>query len=344
MSATPWCVRLVGAITAAAAAAAVIGWHFAPQRTSPDRVTVQLLTESVGNGIESGSDVRLDGVRVGSVAAIATAGTGRQSIHIELDRTQITGLTDALGVDYAPGNLFGVSEIELRPGSGGAPLRDRTVVDLTGDRAVRARDATISTLLRSLGQLTNDVVTPQMISVLHRIASDTRAFTPLFQAIVTTAQSVADTQRLPSSYLLRQYGSTLAGVPPTVQGVLDVLNAPYSDPYLRQPDKLAKFDASVSMVANNLIGALTGALDTGNAYYAGCAGVFVPLLSALAGTVPDPDATSDRLTELLRRVGAAMPETPDGPMVNITVDLRGVPALAVPLSALLDARAGGGQR
>lgn len=337
VSTTPPRARLTGVVAATVAALAVAGWQLAPSRPDPNDIAITLFTEKVGTGIESGSDVRFDGVRIGSVESIAAAGTGRQRIELRVDKTQIAGLTDALSIDYAPGNLFGISEIELRGGQGGTQLGNAAVVDLTGDGGRRTRDATMSALLGSLGQLTNDVVTPELISVLHKIAEDTRAFTPLIQSIVTTVQSIADTQRLPSSYLLRQYGATLAGLPPTTRGLLDLLNAPFSNEYLRQDGKIAKFDANVNMIKDPLIDAVTRTLVAGRTHYNGYIDILAPLLTALAGTVPDPNGSTAELRLLLQRLGAAMPDTPDGPVLNLAVDLRGVPVLAAPLTAALNA-------
>lgn len=332
---SPARARRSGLIAAAVAATVLIGWQALPERGDPQVITVALLTARIGTGIEEGSDVRVDGVKVGTVDGLAAEGPGRQRLTLRLDKSRLAGITDALSLDYAPGNLFGISEIELRPGQGGTPLTEARVLDLTADNGARTRDATLSTLLRSLGRLTNDVLTPQLISVLQQISHDTEAFAPLFHAVVAIVESIADTQRLPSSYLLEQYGNTLAWLPPTVRGLLDVLNGAFSNAYLEQNGKIDKFDANVNMIKDDLLGALVRVLDAGDAHYSGITAALTPILTALAGTLSDPARTSADLTLLLRRLRAAMPDTPDGPVVNVAVDLRGVPGLAVPLSALL---------
>ncbi|WP_433667669.1 MlaD family protein [Nocardia sp. CA-136227] len=332
---TPGRARRSGLLAAALAATVLIGWQAVPKRADPGTVTVDLVTARVGTGIEPGSPVRADGVQVGEVRALAQDGLGRQRITLRLSESQLRGLTDALSLDYAPGNLFGISEIELHPGAGGRPLREVAQVDLTGDNGARTNDATLSTLLRSLGQLTGEVLTPQLISVLRQISDDTRAFAPLFQAIVSMVQSVADTQQLPPSLLLNRYGSALAGLPPTLTGLLDVLNGAFSNQYLGQDGKIAKFDANVNMIKDDLLGALVRVLNAGDAHYSGLTAALTPILSGLAATVPDPAAAGADLTLLLQRLRAALPDTPGGPVLNLAVDLRGVPGLAIPLVAAL---------
>lgn len=126
-------------------------------------------------------------------------------------------------------------------------------------------------------------------------------------------------------------GSTLAGLPSTTHGLLDLLSAAYDAEYLRSPENLAKFDASTQMIVNQFIPTLTNVLATAGTHFADTADVLVPVLSMLAHAVPDPAHSSAELGELLRRLGAAISDTPDGPVLNLAVELRGVPGLAVPL-------------
>ncbi|MFE3960945.1 MlaD family protein [Nocardia sp. NPDC059091] len=321
--------RRIGVIAVAVTLALVTGWRMLPARDD-GTLSVTVLTDKVGTGIKTGNDVRLDGVAVGRVEAIEGVDR-RQRLTLTLRRDQLFGLTSTLGVDYVPGNLFGVAEITLERGQGGTALADGAVIDLTGAHADHVRDATISTLLRSVGTFSTDVLTPDLMSVLDRISSGTSGFTPLVEAIVASVRAIADTQRLPSSFLLGQYGSTLAGLPSTTHGLLDLLSTAYDAEYLRSPENLAKFDASTQMIVTQFIPITAQVLATAGTHFGDTANVLVPVLSMLAHTVPDPARSSAELSELLRRLGAAMPDTPDGPVLNLSVDLRGVPGLAVPL-------------
>ncbi|WP_067707083.1 MlaD family protein [Nocardia yamanashiensis] len=321
--------RRIGVVVVTVAALVLTGWHVLPARDD-GALSVAVLTDQVGTGLKTGNDVRLDGVTVGRVEAIEPSGR-RQRITLRLRRDQLFGLTDAFGLDYVPGNLFGVAEIALERASGGALLADGAVIDLTGSRAGQVRDATISTLLRSVGTFSNEVLTPDLISILDRISSGTSAFTPLIEGIVAMVRAVADTQRLPSSFLLGQYGATLAGLPSTTHGLLGLLSSAYDAEYLRSPENLARFDASTQMIVTELIPALANVLSTAETHLAESASTLVPVLSMLSHTVPDPARSGAELGELLRRLGAAMPDSGAGPVLNLAVDLRGVPALAVPL-------------
>lgn len=324
----PRAARRTGVALTTVAAVLTAGWFTMPRNGDGHTLSVTLLTEHIGTGVETGNDVRVDGIRIGTIAHIEPAGQGRQRISLALDRAQSGGLTDALSVDYAPGNLFGVSEIELRAGVGGTALADGSVVDLTGPAATRATDATISTLLGATGRLATEVLTPQLISVLNTIARDTRMFTPILQALVVSVQSIADTQRLPSSYLLQQYGQTLQGLPLTIDGLLRLLNAPFTNEYFQQDAHIGKFNAGIGLLKDDIINALNAVLTTSRTHLAEYPGLFGPLLHAVAGTVPDPQRSGAELTQLLQRLGSAMPDTPDGPVLRVQVDVGAFPVLA----------------
>ncbi|MFE3229386.1 MlaD family protein [Nocardia sp. NPDC059228] len=324
--------RITGCVAVALVALALVAWRVAPTRGDENRLDVTLLTEQIGEGITDSTAVRLDGVKVGSVSSIEAAGVGWQRIGVRLDKSQLFGLTDAVSVAYTPGNLFGISELDLTPGAGGTELRNGAIVDLTGANANRAYDATLSTLLRSVGQLSTDVLTPKFTSVVNKIAHDTRAFTPLFQAIVTTATSVADSQRYATSFLLGQFGDALAGVPPTLDGGFRMLNGPFVNEYLQSDEYREKANAIIDLVANQLIPQVAAAAGTARPYFQGYTeNVFAPLLNTLAASVSAPERSARDLSVLLDRLGAAFHNGPDGSVLNIDVTLRGVPALAQPL-------------
>ncbi|PKV82010.1 MlaD family protein [Nocardia fluminea] len=331
---SPRVARSTGLAMAATAAVVALVWQFTPTGTNPATMPVTVLTEHVGSGIQKGTDVRYDGVRIGKVEEIERLADGGQRLRLNLEKSHSAGLTDTLSMNYAPGNLFGISEVVLKSGSGGTPLERAGAVDLTGANAGRAVDATITALLNSLGELTNDVLTPELTGLLNRLASDTRAFAPLIQTIVTISQAVADTQRLPTPYLLTQYGNTLQGVPHTVSGLLDVLNAPFSNAYFAQPGKVEKYNANVNMIKDDALQAIVKALVSSRTYFSEYTGMLTPLLSAMAATVPRPEQSNAELSELLRRLNAAFADTPQGPTLQVAVALRATPGLAGPLAAL----------
>ncbi|MCX4092051.1 MlaD family protein [Nocardia sp. alder85J] len=310
------------AVVVAVAAAVTLYRHV---RTD-DSLRIALHTEQIGDGVLAGTPVRVDGVQVGTVTGITPDDGGTQRITLRLDPSQLHGIDDSLRVDYAPANLFGISEIELRRGSGGAPLRAGGVVDLTGDRSAAVYDATMGNLLRGLSRTGDALLTPQLATVISQLSGDVRAFTPLVQAIVSVAQTITDNQRMPASELVGRLGPAFAGGGQFAGATIQVLDLLRNIPRLQQdrPD----YDAGVSVLTGQLLPGLATFAGEAGTQLSGATDALAPILTMLARMVPQPRQSGADLAELLRRLGAALPDTPNGPVLNTEIDVRGVPVLA----------------
>ncbi|MGV9633200.1 hypothetical protein ACWDO0_03365 [Nocardia rhamnosiphila] len=329
--------RILGVCAVLLTAVLLLAWRAVPEDRAADEIRIGLVTSGVGAGVESGTEVRLDGVKVGSVRSIGTHGPGRKIVELTLNRSQLFGLSDALGVDYAPDNLFGITALQLRSHSGGAPLTDGATVDLTGPEAGRVRDATLAALLKSTGLLTDSVLTPDLAELLSTLSRDVGAFTPLLQAIGATTRAYVETRQLAPSVLLDRYGSALAGLPPMITGGLDVLEAAYTNQYFRDPENLAKFKEMFGGIQDQLLPVVTQTFTTARPHFADLLPVVTTILDRVPPTVGDPARSGAQLTELLDRLTRAFHDTPEGPALDAAVELDIVPGLAGPLSSLLPA-------
>ncbi|WP_199780116.1 MlaD family protein [Nocardia cyriacigeorgica] len=298
---------------------------------SEDGLRIALQTEQIGDGVIAGTQVRVDGVLVGEVAEIAPDARGTQRITLELDESRLAGLDDSLKVDYAPANLFGVSELELLPGSGGSPLRADMVIDLTGDRAADVYDATMGSLLRGMSQVGATVFTPQMATVIAQAAADVEAFTPLAQALIAAARTVADNQSMPSSELAGRLGGAFDGGGKFAGATIEVIDQ-FVEIDVLNTDR-EHLDSGVAALTGQILPALATTL-TEAGQLSGYTDMLAPMLTVLARTVSTPQQSAADLRALLTRLGAAMKDTPDGPVLDLELDLRGVPGIAVPLLGL----------
>ncbi|MBF6209689.1 hypothetical protein IU433_05000 [Nocardia puris] len=336
--------KIIGACAVLLTLAGVLTWRYAPTPESPDVIRVAVLTEQVGEGVEPGTVVRLDGVEVGTVAEITAAGAGRERIALALRRSRLFGLTDSLSVDFAPGNLFGITTVGLVPGAGGTELADGAVVDLGDRNSGRVTDATLSALLRSTGLLTEDVLTPRLADLLSRISRDLGAFTPLLEAIGATVRAYTETRQLPPSVLAERFGAALAGAPPMLTGSLDVLESAYENEYMRPPENIERTRRFWDDMQYELLPAVTRTMTTSGRYFAGMLPIVTMVLDLLSASVGTPQRSADQLGELLDRLGAAFQDTPSGPVLRLGVELDAVPGLATPLLSTLGAQTPGGHR
>ncbi|WP_433662070.1 MlaD family protein [Nocardia sp. CA-128927] len=318
--------RLIGVVAFGVLVAVLVAAVLYREFRSDSGLQITLHTEQIGDGVLAGTPVRVDGVQVGTVAAIAPDDRGTQRVTLRLNRSQLHGFDDSMRVDYAPANLFGISEIALRRGSGGSALRDDSVIDLTGSHTAAVFDATMGSMLRSLSQSGDSVLTPQMATAISQVSHDMKAFTPLAQSIIQVAQIVTDNQRMPPSELAGRLG-------PAFYGAGDFSSANELMVYiLRNTPRLQSnresFDAGVRMHTDTLLPGIGHLGDALGGDLSGVTDMLVPVLTLLTRMVPQPQQSGADLTELLRRLRSAMPDTPNGPVLNTEIDVSGIPVLA----------------
>ncbi|MFI6866749.1 MlaD family protein [Nocardia sp. NPDC050406] len=317
--------RLTGLVAVVLAVCTGVAVTVVGQQDRSDGLRLQLRTDQVGDGVTAGTHVIFDGVDVGRVTAVDPAANGRQLVSVELDRAQVTGLTDTVQLEYAARNLFGITAVALRSGNGGQALRDGSILDLTG----RTADATMGTLLRSLTETSDKVFTPELTAMLTRISADLRAFTPILRAMIDLGRTVADTQRYASSYLIDQYAQLLDGTGQFASSTFVLLhNVLEIEPFVTDRPG---YDAGVAMINDELFPGIASTLHTAHTQLGGYADLAAPLLAAIAATVTAPQRSQAELTELLSRLDRLFADTPQGPRLQVSIGLRGLPGLGVPL-------------
>lgn len=316
--------RRTGVAVLVVALVAVVGWTLVPEESDSGVVTggptiaVTLLTDHVGAGVSEGTPVHRAGVQIGQVTSVDWLADHRR-LHLTLQSAGADGLTDGLSIDFVPANMFGITAVNLTPGQGGTELREASSIDLSGAHHGRVHDATVSTMLGSLGTLTRDVLTPDLADLVATVAQNARGFSPLLAAVVQTLETVAQTQTMPYSPILKGLGDAAGGLSSTLQGGLVLLNAVYTQPFLRNPDDRADFDATVSMLGNDLIPSVAHLLESLKPDYYDLAQLPVPLLNA-AATAVGPSTDRD-LSELLRRLDSSFADSPAGPILRLAVTI-----------------------
>ncbi|MBL1079604.1 Mce family protein [Nocardia sp. 2] len=326
VGATPRRALLAGALVVITVLAITITAWCVTTRPDPGATRIQLRISRSADGIITGAGVRLHGVRVGEVTEVESRPEGDQVLTLALENAQIAGLTDRFDVEYAPSNLFGLSEVILRPDSGGAALRNGAVIDLAESQIA---DVTMGTLMQSLSETTTSILTPQMTEVLSQAGTQLRSFAPLLQTVLELGRTVADTQRYSTSFLIGQYGSFATGIAQFGNGFVKLVDAVYATDLLR--NNLDQFNVAVTLVVDQLLPMVSQLGESVHRHFGDYAGSTAVLLARLAETVPDPDRAHADLSELLKRLDQSFATTPDGVRVQLEVALRAMPGIAVPL-------------
>jgi hypothetical protein len=207
--------RIGGAVVLVMTVLIAVGFAVNPFGRTPKNVlSVAIDTPYVGQGVVSGTPLIMHGVKVGEVTAVSSLPTGQVRLNTQLQSASTTGLTDAMGIDFRPANYFGVTGINLIPADGGLPLRSGTQISVTpkGNFALQA-------LLYRLGELSNQVVTPQLISVVERATRYTDALNPLLETMIIVSTTVTNVQKVSTAQLLRN----TTGINVAYPGFMDAL-------------------------------------------------------------------------------------------------------------------------
>jgi hypothetical protein len=301
-----------------------------------DRMAVAIDTPYVVQGVDAGTAVMMHGVQVGKVTAVSSLPTGGVRLDLGLQKTPVAGLTDAMQIDFRPANYFGVTGINLTPGSGGKPLRDGIQVT-----TVPTGNFTIQAMLTRLSQLSTGVITPQLITVIDRITRYTDALNPLVETVLIAANALGQAQTVPTARLLANTTGLSVVFPSFLNATTDVGDdiARNDASYLHKgladdtEEEYQRVVVTVEAVVNGLFGSI-GKLEGSHV------ADLLPLVNgtqALTDALPPlvrPVGVGDMLVELRRRFEKLYAGTPEQRALQVRIVLDSLPAVAAPLGVL----------
>ncbi|WP_067902732.1 MlaD family protein [Nocardia vaccinii] len=330
--------RTTGSLLVAAAVLTTASIYTFSGQQGSDGLEAHVRTEQVGDGITNGTVVQLDGVKVGKVASITSTEKGRQLVTLDLDRSQISGLNDDFELSYAPVNLFGVSAVVIKPTDGGPQLKDDATIDLTGANSSKVSDFTLGRLLETLTAESTTVLTPQLTDLLTTASSDLRRLAPFLESMMVLTRTAVDAQRYTPTSVIDHYSSFADGLGKYSSSTLTLMHSILNiEVFVHERDR---FDATIAMF-DRAFPAMGHDGDVTREYFGPYTDMYTPVMTALAATLPDPATSRAQLTDLLSRLDRAFADSPEGPVMNLDVVLRGVPGLAIPLRAQQALEAGG---
>jgi hypothetical protein len=184
-------------------------------KPAKNTISVAIETAYVGQGVDDGTAVILHGVEVGEVKKVSKLGGDRVRLDVELQAKPTKGLTDAVGIDFRPANYFGVTGVNLIPAEHGQTLRNGASISVTP-----TGNFTLQTLLYRLGELSQQVITPKLVSVIDRATRFTDGLNPLFETMIQVSTTVTDVQRVSTEQLLRNAAAITVGLPPFLDGTI----------------------------------------------------------------------------------------------------------------------------
>lgn len=317
-----------------------------------DRLSVVMDLPYVGQGVSEGTPLMMHGVTIGRVSTVAIRNDGSVRLNADLEPAPSAGLTTALGVDFRPANYFGVTGINVIPGTGGQPLRDGTQIGV-----VPQGNFTLQTLLSRLGEITDGVVTPQLVDVINRATRITDGLNPFIESMLTVADSVAKTQTVSTEQLLRNSASISAAFPPFVddatsagygynqrsgfvvfnvsgqaslpgQDEIPIPGKPVSDEYWKRRTLV-----TLDVMAGSFFGALGKLLSSHTVDLLPAVNLVQTLSDTVPGLVP-PVGLADSMSELRIRFEKLYAGSPEQRALQVHIVLDQLPGIQAPIAAM----------
>lgn len=321
-------------------------------RRAADEVSVVLELPYVGQGVGMGTPLMMHGVTVGKVAAVTSLSDGNVRLTADLQAAPIAGLTDTFGVDFRPANYFGVTGINLVPGSGGHPLHDGTHIV-----TVPLGNFTLQALLSRLGEITGGVVTPQLVDVVNKATRYTDGLNPLIESMLTAAGSVTKVQTVSTEQLLRNTAGISVAFPSFVDdataagysfnqgagfvtfnvsnngampvpGLNSVPGQPVTDDYWNH-----RAIATLDVMANSFFGALGKLLSSHVSDLLPAVNLVQTLTDPVPGLVT-PDGVGDMLVQLRTRFEKLYGGTPEQRALQVHIVLDQLPGVQSAVNAV----------
>ncbi|WP_273735325.1 MlaD family protein [Mycolicibacterium septicum] len=301
---------------------------------APDRVALVIDTPYVVQGVVPGTAVISHGVEIGKVTGVSKLSGGGVQLIADLQKKAAAKLTDAMQIDFRPANYFGVTGINITPVAGGQALRD-------GMRMTKTPKGnfTLQAMLSRLGELSNKVITPQMISVIDKATRYTDGLDPLIETMMIAANAVAEVQTVPTAQLL----ANTTGLSVAFPGFLNSLTDAATDIAHGDTNFIHKGmgDLTDDEWSNQLIPTLeqvsNGIFASLGRLEASHVADLLPLvngLQAITDTAPPllrPDGLAQMLVELRTRFEKLYAGTPEQRALQVRIVLDSLPGVAAPL-------------
>ncbi|MGY4709661.1 MlaD family protein [Mycolicibacterium sp. CBM1] len=314
------------------------------------RISIVMDLPYVGQGVAAGTPLLMHGVPVGKVTEVSVKPGGNVHLDADLESAPNKDLTDTFSVDFRPANYFGVTGINIIPGEGGQPLRSGVVIS-----TLPVGNFTLPAMLSQLGQVTNGVITPQLVDVVNKATSYTDGLNPLIESSLIAATTLSHVQSVSTEQLLRNAAGISVAFPSFVDNATVSANAVNSQyvtfgvsgkaalpgqDFVAEPGQpvTEQFWKDRTLVTLDVMsGSFFGALGKLLSSHSGDLGPAVNLVQTITDTIPGlvtPAGVTDMLTELRTRLEKLYAGSPDQRALQVHIVLDQIPGVQAPVNAM----------
>ncbi|OPX12051.1 Mammalian cell entry related domain protein [Mycobacterium sp. AT1] len=316
-------VTVIGAV-----AALVIMKPFASRPA--DLINVVVESPYVGEGVQPGTPLMVHGVNVGEVRQVTSLRNGGIRLVTALQAGPTAGLTDTMGLDFRPANYFGVTGINVRPGQGGRPLTNGSLIHVTP-----TGNFTLQAMLQRLGEISHGVFTPKLVDVIERSTTYLDGLDPLLETMLVVAETTARVQTVSTEQLMGNATGISVAFPGFVNASISTgdyflhgaLDGATEDFFQNT------FKPTIKLASTDLFGAAGRLVGSHSTDLAPLTNMLKILTDVAPGVIP-PDAIADTAREYRERLQLLFGGPPDRRAVNVRIILDSLPGVAAPLDAV----------
>ncbi|WP_067889366.1 MlaD family protein [Nocardia vaccinii] len=317
-----WGLRARGVAAAAVLIVAGVGAHSFGEPDRAAQAELILDVPSIGDGVDTATQVRMHGLAVGTVQRIAARGADHQVVTVAIDQARLPELSSSLQIRFVSANVFGTTAIELIPKPGGTALRDGSSLDYRST----VDNYTVTNVLRGTESILLDVVTPQLSDSLNNAADLMAALAPGFGAAVVTLRATQHVGSPPLDRVLNTTADAFARTGPIAGAGVSVLHGFLSLDLLDVPQRVDLARRFMPAIIRLLFGEI--------ANLAGAAAPLSPAINVLDDYL-DPlthqlrAVSPTQLADVLDRLDRAFARGPDGRVsLHTEVQIGGPPPAA----------------
>lgn len=291
-----------------------------------DPFELTLITNTIGEGMGPGGEVKYRGYNIGQVKSLQTTGYNKQRMTVILDGRQAKALTSDTKAQFTSSNIFGTAAVELLSSGVGEPLKPGGVLEISSD----VKAASITGFLRMGQRLGAILDTREFNAIMATFERHADLTGPVVKSFWDLFAMIADAQTVPFSKTLDEMASMMEGANefvPVIKSTTKLLDAL---DFIAAPSDAER--------AVNAIDSLTEILKTVGDGLHEQNDWIVPLVQSLLDlAVPGTyflgslAPAYDRLNGLFDRTTAAFPVDDGKVRLNVQLVMDAAPGLAAAL-------------
>lgn len=333
-SAGPTALKVRGLVLALAVAAGGYSLYQSGIGSYGEPFELTLITNTIGEGMGPGGEVKYRGYNIGHVKSLQTTGYNKQRMTVILDGRQARALTSDTKAQFTSSNIFGTAAVELVSSGVGEPLKSGGVLEISSD----VQAASITGFLRMGQKLGAILDSPQFNAIIATFERHADLTAPVVKSFWDLFAMIADAQKVPFSKTLDVMASLMEGTNEFVPIIASTNRLLDSLTFMAAPQDTERATSAINSLTT-ILKEVGDGLHRNNDW-------IVPLVRSLLDlAVPGAfflgslAPAYDRLNGLFDRTTAAFPVDNGKVRLNVQLIMDTAPGLGAALPVPLDGQA-----